>query len=59
MNSPCLNCIPPERHPGCCCDAKRAWDERRKLGEEQRRADLDFRQYNADRIIAAKKRINT
>lgn len=59
MNSPCLNCIPPERHPGCHCDAKRAWDERRKLGEEQRRADLDFRQYNADRIISAKKRINT
>lgn len=58
IETPCRHCVPPVRHIGCLCDAKKQWDEQRRQIkakiQDAKRAD----RYEIERIYeaSAKKR---
>jgi hypothetical protein len=62
MINPCINCLPPVRHPGCkskCADGitYKAWDDERKQRiNAERRKDTEYALLKKDRIFATKRK---
>lgn len=55
MTTPCRLCVPPVRHPGCLCDAKKAWDEQQRQKKRQAQKDAIYGHYKFQRVLDAKK----
>ena len=58
IETPCRYCVPPVRHPGCLCDAKKAWDEQRRQAREKKKQDTDYNGYHICSVRTVKKRAN-
>jgi hypothetical protein len=50
MDNPCHGCLPPERYPGCWCQAKKDWDAERAALRREQAAQTEAKNYEIERV---------